>query len=355
MTVKKFFKSTAFKCIITLLAILLICGVFLTIADGFLHVSEEEKFNRIVKKIYGKEVDCEEVDISDAKTAFDYSTVTKAYLVKNDGNYLIQAEGKEGFGGTVTCWVVVKVGKGDDGTTETVIGVEKVAIDKASGESYINRISQGALDELAAKAEYGKELEGGFKHGSQEKGDDFIATGASCSMRAISNCINGAMQFTAAYISGIKPEDFYGDNGFKYLELINKSSTSYSAENGVVTYKIKTTGSGPVSSFEITVVVGKADETISITSVAVDLSGSVSGKGKDKEEYDTLTKTNYTGKTLDYFTEMLGEDMEYPGDNADKDISTGASRSSYNVAYACAFALANYEKAIATPYNGGNE
>ena len=69
MTVKGFFKSTAFKCIITLLAILLVCGVFLTVANGFLQVSEEERFDRAIKKLYGKDVTVERIeDLSDQKT-----------------------------------------------------------------------------------------------------------------------------------------------------------------------------------------------------------------------------------------------------------------------------------------------
>lgn len=198
MTAKQFFKSTAFKCVITLFAILLVCGVFLTVANGFLYVSDEERLDRAINKIYGHKVDKTEIDLSGKTTAFDYSTVTEAYKITDDGNLLVKAEGKEGFGGNVSCWVVVTVE--GEGANAKVGGVKKVAIEKAAGESYISKISQSALDELAAKAVYGKELEGGFKHGAQDKGDDYIATGASYSMRAISNCVNGAMEFTALYL-----------------------------------------------------------------------------------------------------------------------------------------------------------
>ena len=52
MTVKQFFKSTTFKCIITLLCILLISGIFLTVMNGLLEVAEGEKLQRAIGKIY---------------------------------------------------------------------------------------------------------------------------------------------------------------------------------------------------------------------------------------------------------------------------------------------------------------
>lgn len=350
MTVKQFFKSTAFKCIVVLLSILLICGVFLTVMNGLLEVTDEERFARAVQKIYGKSVETEEISLDGEKTSFDYAEISEAYKVKDDGNYLVKVSGKEGYGGAVVCWVVVDMS--DDG--KEIDGVMKIAIDSAPGESYISKISQGALDALAAKAEYGKEVMGGFAHGSKEHGGDYIATGASYSMRAISNCMNGAMDFVAAYALGVAKSDFYTDNGFEYLEMINKQETSYAVESGVVTYNITTQGYSPTTAFKLTIVVSKTGNDATITSVSVTQSGSVQGQGKTAEEFDALTKTDYAGKTLAYFTDMLGTDMAYPGDNAGKDISTGASKSSYNVAYACAFALANYQKAVSTPYTGGD-
>lgn len=195
MTVKQFFKSKAFKCIVALMTILLVCGIFLTIMYGFLEVSAEERFNRAIKKIYGQEVKTEQVNTEGFKTEFDYSTVIEAYRVTDDGNYLIKMEGKEGFAGTVTCWVVVVM----DGNK--VDGIKKIVIDSAPSESYISKIKQSNLDELALKAEYGKELAGGFIHGSSTThGEDYVKTGASCSMRAISNAVNGAMEFVEMYL-----------------------------------------------------------------------------------------------------------------------------------------------------------
>ena len=55
MTVKQFFKSNIFKCLAALLCVLLVCGVFLTIMNGLLAVSDEEKFQRVLSEIYRSE------------------------------------------------------------------------------------------------------------------------------------------------------------------------------------------------------------------------------------------------------------------------------------------------------------
>ena len=52
MTAKQFFKSTAFKCVVTLLCVLLISGIFLTLMNGLLAVSEEERFQLALFKLF---------------------------------------------------------------------------------------------------------------------------------------------------------------------------------------------------------------------------------------------------------------------------------------------------------------
>ena len=346
MTAKQFFKSTAFKCIVTLFSILLVCGVFLTIMYGFLEVTDEENFARAVQKIYGKSVKTEEIKLDGLKTSFDYSSVDKAYKVLDDGNYLVKVTGKEGFGGSVTCWVVVMMGEDGD-SNPSIDGIMKIVIDSAPGESYISKISQGALDSLASKAEYGKELEGGYKHGSQQKGDDYISTGASYSMRAISNCVNGAMEFVAGYALGIVNADFFADNGFEYLEMINNKKTSYTTSDNVVTYSIETTGNSPAGAFTITVKVGE-DGVITEYTITED--------GSTATDYSDKVFKDYVGKNADWFKSVIGADgtdnsnANYGGNG----IQTGATRSNYLCLYAGLFATANYQKALETPYTGGN-
>ncbi|MCX4287376.1 MAG: hypothetical protein OSJ68_08870, partial [Clostridia bacterium] len=71
MTVKQFFKSTAFKCIITLLCVLLVSGIFLTVMNGLLEVTEQERFERALAKIYGGNVKTTEISLSDQTTTFE--------------------------------------------------------------------------------------------------------------------------------------------------------------------------------------------------------------------------------------------------------------------------------------------
>ena len=196
MTVKQFFKSTAFKCIATLLIIVLICTVFLTICNSLFYVSAEEKFDRAIAKIYGKSVETEQITLSGMTTDFEYSSVNEVYKVE-DGNYLVKSTGKEGFGGSVTCWIVVAMENG------AIRGVNNVVVDSAPGESYLSKISKDELAEFS-RIEYtdGFIYEVGFKNGSTQPGKDYIATGASCTTRAISNAVNGAIEFVKAYAEG---------------------------------------------------------------------------------------------------------------------------------------------------------
>lgn len=357
MTCKEFFKSTTFKCIAALLSILLVCGIFLTIMYGLLEVSDEERFARAMKKIYGSEVATEAIDLSTEKTEYDYATIKEAYKVQDDGNYLIKSAGKQGYGGDVTCWVVVDMS--EDG--KAIDGIMKVTVDSAPGESYLSKIKQSALDELAQKYVDGEEIEAGFKNNTTStQGDDYIATGASRTMRGISNAVNGAVLFVKSYALGITETNFFESNGFKFLEYIDKSATSYSVNGNEVTYEISTLANSPASAFKIQIKVKDISELSSIkgviTSYVIKTYGSVAGKGLTAEEYNEKVYTDYVGKTAADFMSIIGEDgSDKTNENYPQfDIQTGATRSNYLCLYAGLFATANYEKCLRTPFQGGN-
>lgn len=182
MKEKSFFKSTAFKCLVVLLSIVLICCIFLTFCNALFYVSDEERLERAVAKIYGEVVTTEELSLTDEEKAMSNATINAAYLVKDDGNYLIKSTGKGGFsGGSVTCWVVVCV------TENNVSGIQRVVVDSNVGQSYIGKITDSFLNSFTTeyKEEYGVS-------------DGYVSAGASYSSAAICNSVNGAIEFVKA-------------------------------------------------------------------------------------------------------------------------------------------------------------
>lgn len=343
MTVKQFFKSTSFKCIISLLCILLVCGIFLTVAYGFLEVTDEERLQRAISQIYGQSVTATEQDISDKNTNLDYSIINNIYYIEDDGNYLVNVSGKNGHGGNVTCWVVIYTS--DDGNG--VKGVGQVVISSAPGESYLSYIKDSHLA-LFSNEEYydGIVYEYGFNNSGDVPGDMYVKTNASRTMRAICNAVNGAIDFIKAYLSGVDIVNPWAD--FQYYEKINMEETIWTVEDGVVTYEIVTQSNAPAGAFKMTVSVG-SDKTIS--SYEITTYGSVDNDyGNVKADYynDKINVSLFTGKDLAYFESIIEN-----GDTNEKyeanGLSTGATRSNYLCLYAGAFATSNYDYCLENP------
>ena len=206
MTVKGFFKSNAFKCIITLLCVLLVSGVLLTIAYGFMEVSNGERLQRAVKKVYttsspivhgldenGEDVIISSEDknpkglVSESVTSGN-AVIISAYKItfedKDDVHYLVQSRGKGGYsGGTVICWVAIKV----DLENKKVIKIEKVQIGENTNQSFIGKITEKMLNDFTEDLP-----EDGFT----TKGDNAtVSTGATYSSNAICNSVNGAVDW----------------------------------------------------------------------------------------------------------------------------------------------------------------
>ncbi len=211
MTAKQFFKSTAFKCIIVLLSVLLVCGVLLTVAYSFLKVTEGERLQRAISAIYGGEevtiygddaanpvtADIDEpVDLTkNTKIAMDNADILAAYKIEfADGglNYLVQSQGKGGFsGGSVTCWIAINVENGK------VAGIDKVNIASNVNQSFISRITDAFLNGFT------EDYADGVKF-SSDKGspDAHLVSGASKSSTAINNAVNAAVAFVENYLGG---------------------------------------------------------------------------------------------------------------------------------------------------------
>ena len=323
MTVKQFFKSTAFKCIATLLCVLLVCGIFLTIMHGLLEVTAEEKLSRAISKIYGKDVTTEVSEIKNKE--LDLATIEEAYCVTSEGgNYLVKSTGKGGFAGTVTCWVVVEI----DGNS--ISGIGKVTVDSYVGETQMAEIKQSFLDS------FGENYKDGIYYTTD---DGFKVASSTRSSNAICNAVNGAIQYVKAEKLGIELDDKFKD--FTYTQFINKKATTFkAAKDSGVTYNITTNGYGAAAAFELEITVSK-DKTITAFKVVTD--GSTDGY-----EVPSNIPTMLVGKKLADITAILGEGLAYPGDEAGSEINTGASNSTYICYTAAAFALANYDIALAS-------
>lgn len=337
MTVKEFFKGKAFKCIIALLCVLLISGIFLTIMNSLLAVTDQERFDRAIKKIYGKAVKTEAVAVADYNSN---ATIEEAYKIKDDGNYLVKATGKGGFdNGTVTCWIVVKVNKGAVG------GIEKVVIDSNSGQSYISYIN----DKFMAGF-YGEYTAGQYFNPNE----GFIKTGATRSATAICNAVNAALDYVNALFGNVTV-DIY--ENCSYIENIDTRNTSHEATEEQVTFSIKTKGFNKAGEFSINVTV---DKNGVITAYAITTDGSTAGYGKNIHPA-IKDGTLFVGKNLAGIEAILDDGIVYPGDNAGTEISTDASQSNFLCLSAAAFAAANYEQFLTveeTPDDneeGGNE
>lgn len=326
MTAKQFFKSQAFKCIAVLLSIILVCGILLTVCNSLFYVSAEEKRARAISKIYGKQVETSANLVTDETTVnFSSAIVNEAYKVIDDGNYLIKSTGKQGFGGDVTCWVVVRM----DGNN--IAGAGKIAIDKAAGESYVSKID---ASELAAFSEI--EYTEGYIYELGKGGKDYIETGASYTMRAISNAVNGAIAFVNVNILG---GEFVKD----YSTYIDKELTTWEIDGDTVKYDIHTTGEEPYP-FHITIHV---DGSGTITEYVVLVNGSSTEEhaGEDYGNMMSPQALNLKGKTL--------EDVEGYLENKGGVLSTGATRSNTVCYEAAAYALTEYEKIMNTDDIGG--
>lgn len=298
MTVKQFFKSTTFKCLITLLCVLLVSGIFLTIMNSLLKVTDQEKFDRAINKIYGKPVKTEAVLVENFN---DNATIEEAYLVKDDGNYLIKATGKGGYdNGTVTCWVVVSIKNG------SVSGIEKVVIDSNVGQSYIDRVGAKALDQFSEFYEDGIIYTPALITGATVMG----------TKNAICNAVNAALDFANAKCGNVETEaqkllgnisKLYGEKEVavygvdekgndKLIEATDETVTSFVASpvtigNATVNslYKVKfTEGETEVTHFVIssTGTGGYSDGTVTmLTALAIE-------NGKIVGIYKTIIAAN---------------------------------------------------------------
>lgn len=204
MTVKEFFKSNAFKSLAVLIAIVLVAGVLLAICNDIFFVSDEERFARSIAKIYGAEVETQEIELTDAQKTYNNGQVEEAYLVLDDGNYLLHTTGYGGYSGgsgTVTLWVVIGCDASEDGSTQ-LTGIEKVVYDSNDGQTLMSNFNTKYYEYFTSQNE--AIASGGYFTAIKGSSDPLnnIVAGASQTSNAMVNAVNTALACFRTVISG---------------------------------------------------------------------------------------------------------------------------------------------------------
>lgn len=322
MTCKQFFKSTSFKCIVTLLCVLLISGVFLSVMNGLLAVSKEEITARGLQKVYGQVVKVAET--KEETVAFDSADITTVHKVEvgNEVDYLILSKGKGGFsGGTVTCWVAVTVNE----SQKKIVKIRKVSVYENTAQTLMSNFKGDFFDKFANKLE-----------DFYSAKPNYMVTGATMSSTAMCNAVNGAIQYVKANVFGQTTSNPF--DGFEYIKFINVGNpkSTFEVDGDKVKYSIVTKGYNDADSFTIEIVVN-AEKAIESYKVVVD--GSTEGYGS-RVGFKFEEKT--VGWKKEDFLKVLNNNQSEKADT----ISTGASYSYFLCAYAGLFATANYDKCI---------
>lgn len=199
MTVKEFFKSKSFKCIVVLVCIAVISGGLLAVLNDLLYVSDEERTARAIKAIYKTEIAFESVTVSENDAKNEYGSINSVFLLE-DGNYLVQATGIDGYkGGTVTTWAVAEFidGKFNGLTSVSVESYDKQTLMSAFSGNYFKVYTQ--KNDI---------IDGGGFY-STVAGDNVVVnvqSAATYSSRAINNAVNATLKYIRTVQGGITNE-----------------------------------------------------------------------------------------------------------------------------------------------------
>ena len=354
-SVKEFFKSTAFKCIAVLLIIVLVSGILLTFCNALFAVSPEEELDRVLGQIYPdgnvEEIIYNEDNPTEYTIEFSKGNIEAAYKMDDD-NYLISAFGTGGYGGTVTCWIVVEM----NGNT-AISGVGKVVVSGSQGETYLNNIPEEAFEY------YSKNYADGEEFNVTDLVNEGLTGKATMSLTAITNSVNTALEFVRTQMLGeaVGPDPY---ENFSYTDYIDTKQTTYTIADGVITYDLWTTayGNPGAGAFHIIITVG-ADKTI--TSYSIEYNGSTDGYeagmsdqiydpdgedgllfiGKNAEEIRAMFVETPTGSEGEFVKDDLVDDTLASG-ATNPGNSTNAGYSNFLCTYAALFAVANYDVAV---------
>lgn len=315
MSIKQFFKSTAFKCIIVLLTIALIAGGLLSISNDIFFVSEKEKLDRVITKLYGSaSVEAESVEISEDLKTNVYGTVNSVYKL-SDGNMIVNSTGAGGYkGGTVTTWTVTIINNGK------VEGIKSISIDSYTKQTLMSQLGKKFT------SVYSTDLSEGEYFSTATSGDAItnVVTGATMSSNATNNAVNIAIKFARLYIGEETASSLVnGDNVILENLTVEGTTINYS-----LTAKSVSSGMPDDYKLDITVTDG------ALVSITVKKDGSTSGYGSK-----VYSVNSYIGKTASELKEFQNSSS----------IKTGATNSNNTIVNALIYATANYEYYLNNP------
>ena len=174
------------------------CGL-LAVLNDLLYVSDKERLNRAVLKVYGKEVEASVLDgFGEGEEGFsaDSGEIIKAYCFTDEGVYYELYNSKSsniGYkNGSVTLWVLVKY------ENDKPVSVENVVLDSYEKQTLMSSFSTSFFEKYTSLTT--EELESGklFSTSAGAGSVQNIVSGATYS----SNAMNGAVNTVLLYLWG---------------------------------------------------------------------------------------------------------------------------------------------------------
>ena len=165
------------RAVATLVLICLVCCLLLALCNDLLYISEEEKFNRKLAKVYPgtftMDTKYNQNPVSDFADNPNYGSILKVYK-SVEGDYILQSRGIGGYGnGTVTLYVAISA------SDSTIVGW---AIESNNGQTFIGNITEKYTKEWYV----GSRVDGDLSLGNNK------VSGTTLSSTAINNAINMA-------------------------------------------------------------------------------------------------------------------------------------------------------------------
>ncbi|MDD4291294.1 MAG: hypothetical protein PHX51_03525 [Clostridia bacterium] len=203
------FNKVSIKAIIVLVVIAVLSGVLLSVLYGVLYVSEEEKEQNALKKVYDGEL-TERPELNEKFSSYENKgKVTK--LFRFEDALIVDAVGYGGYGGGwVECYVVIgtdgaikKVAIVDNNNQSFVGNVTEAILSKNYGEINLYDIEMFKLSENSGSGTLdwsGIVIE--YSGGSAAVGEIAFSSGASYTETAVMNAVNSAVY----YIKNVYPD-----------------------------------------------------------------------------------------------------------------------------------------------------